>query len=151
MKKQIRSSVFETNSSSTHSFTIEKNMNKSLVDQGVLNYINLDKLVYKTSENGDWALYCETYEKKFSLIIHTVLNLDCTEEIKNNLLSILKEKCKYYVTFVHVDSDFSMFDEYYGTPFEECENLVDFQKVLYDLIDKSEDDTIIFKEIFTIW
>lgn len=150
--EQIRHGVFETNSSSTHSFTVRKtNHNSILVKDNVLNYDKLEDLVTNFEINDGWVLKCSTYEEKYSLIIHATLNLYVDEDIKDSLKNILKEKCKYNLSYDNTYVHFEMYDEENGTPFDKCKTLEDFQEVLYDLINMAEDNTITFEEKSSSW
>lgn len=150
--EQIRHGVFETNSSSTHSFTIRKtNHNFLLVKDNVLNYDKLEDLVTNFDVNDGWVLKCSTYEEKYSLIIHATLNLYVDEDIKDSLKNILKEKCKYNLSYDNIYVRFEMNDEENGNPFDKCKTLEDFQEVLYDLINMAEDNTITFEEKSSPW
>ena len=150
--EQIRHGVFETNSSSTHSFTIRKTNHSSLlVKDNVLNYDKLEDLVTNFEIDEGWVLKCSTYEEKYSLIIHTTLNLYVDEDIKDNLKNILKEKCKYNLSYDNIYVRFEMYDEENGNPFDKCKTLEDFQEVLLDLINMAEDNTITFEEKYLPW
>ena len=108
--KQIRNGVFETNSSSTHSFTVgfQNTDTHNLVQYGGLRYENLKNLVVNVEDSG-WMLVCSRYEEKFSLIVHAVLSYledsNDSEEIKNELINILKSRCEYELIILDKDEN----------------------------------------------
>lgn len=78
MKRQIRRSVFETNSSSTHAICISKG------DYNIINHIDFDV--------GDFGWECETYRSlygKASYLIIAILDLD--KETSDNYLNKLTD------------------------------------------------------------
>ena len=78
MKRQIRRSVFETNSSSTHAICISKG------DYNIINHIDFDV--------GDFGWECETYRtlhSKASYLITAILDLD--KETSDNYLNKLTD------------------------------------------------------------
>jgi len=145
--KQIRTGVFETNSSSTHSFTIKKQ--DDLVENGRLHYENLYKL--SAAVDAGWIMQCKTYEEKFSMIIHAVMDAYISEQNKNELFQLLKEQCKYEIIYTEIKESFGMYDEDEGYFFEEDMSLKGCIEVLEDLILKAEDDSIMFRESNIEW
>lgn len=88
---QIRGSVFETNSSSTHSLII-KSPTEDLVEDGIL-YLNRleDKWIINNEEYGTDFLTCRTTYEKVSLLLLLILNLELNDDGKDQLLRIIKD------------------------------------------------------------
>ena len=152
--KQIRSGVFETNSSSTHSFSIEPThtLKRSLVQDNRLHFEDLESLMTKINYD-DWVLECRTYEEKVSLIIHAIINSDFEEpSYRDHCLNFLKRNCRYELNFdVAVNPDLYMCDSEEGSLFwnasseEACEN------VIIRLLEYAKDDEIKFVEKYVLW
>ena len=83
--KTIRRGVFETNSSSTHSISIEKigaskgRDPKPLLENGILNLDNLENYENNLDYRG-YILTCETFETKLAVVASWIKNLDYFSE-----------------------------------------------------------------------
>ena len=98
--KTTRSSVFESNSSSTHSVTIStkgassKQPVRPLVTEGTLNPSALKD--YSVSLGEASVIVCDTRDKKAAIVCHWLENSeDVSEETKQAALELLKTLCDY--------------------------------------------------------
>lgn len=108
--KQIRSGVFETNSSSTHSFTIVNKPN--LVDGVKLLWYNLKEKKISTGDDGGFVLICETCEEKLSLIVWSLLS-DYQDEVKlMELLAFLEAETGFEIEFKDIKQSYESIDLY---------------------------------------
>lgn len=149
--KQIRSGVFETNSSSTHSFSIHM-LNRSLVQDNRLHFEDLESLMIKINYD-DWVIECRTYEEKVSLIIHAIINSDFKEpSYRDHCLNFLKRNCRYELNFdVAVNPDLYMYDEDAGGTFWNIDSEEACENVIIRLLEYAKDDEIKFVEKYVIW
>lgn len=136
--RTIRKGVFETNSSSTHSITIEtigskKILARPLIKDGVLNIDHLQDYKKKISYSG-YILNCESFETKLAIVASYVAGLD---EFKMELLNILKER-------------FELIDikgENYFCPYSECgQNIFPYEGTLEKFTSSLEDLIEIIKD-----
>ena len=104
--KQIRSGVFETNSSSTHSFTIVDSIN--LLENGKLNWFKLKDKKISSSYDTGFVLVCTTYEEKISFLVYSVLNLYITDAQKTQLLDIIREETGWEIEFIDVSEEYNI-------------------------------------------
>lgn len=138
---QIRESVFETNSSSTHSLVIKKREDASesnLFENGVLYADRLHSYwLNPGTEYGTSYLNCHNFYQKLSLVINLLDNYreDIDEDIIDDLVKYIEER---YVLSVVNKLSFGYIE--YGDPFENCEVKEDFQNILDDLLEKCEDN-----------
>lgn len=129
MKRQIRRKVFETNSSSMHSLTVEK--------LGVTEYLHVDEVENKVIVNyGEFGWGYDEYtdpETKLSYLITMLAQYSCddiydTDEFKeiNDIVAqrcecdgiLIDESYSGYVDHQSVDNINSLMDEY-GCTIEE--------------------------------
>ena len=97
--KTIRSNVFETNSSSTHSISIIKSDDqysdrKSLVENNVLFPMRLYSHGLTLLDSESRILTCSTKDEKFSMLIHWLLDANSYKEDKS----------------VHIDDNYTLAD-----------------------------------------
>jgi hypothetical protein len=137
--KTIRTNTFETNSSSTHSVTIQtkgsgkSNRNKPLVDdQGRLVPKNLSS--YTRSVGDATFTTCETKDQKAAIVINwlrsRIDDSDISEETVTKATEILVKKCGY----TGVD-EYNNYDFYPSTEWGICGD--------DDYIEKIEDELTI--------
>lgn len=82
--RQIRNGVFETNSSSTHSFCISK---ESVKDENIPNYLNI-----RTNEDFGWSADCYNSPEEKAAYLCTVMEWCELDAEKEEFLNKLKNE-----------------------------------------------------------
>ena len=151
--KTIRSNVFETNSSSTHSISIQKKSNvifkNPLVENGVLIPQNLRSYFYNNTREDDHLIICDNKDKKAALFCHYALEFfyDDTDKFSDFIIK-LKSELNYSDIDINFSSDFNPYCEYdnpeilndpetFSKSFGEIVNLILDDDVI--IIDKTEE------------
>lgn len=115
--KTIRSNVFETNSSSTHSISIQKRSNmifkNPLVENGVLLPENLRS--YFDNNTDDRLIICDNKDKKAALFCHYALEFfyDDVDKFSDFVIKLKSE-----LNYSDIDINFSL----YFSPYCEYDN-----------------------------
>ena len=143
--KTIRKGVFETNSSSTHSISIEKigaskgRDPKPLLENGILNIDNLSSYENNLDYRG-YILNCETFETKLAVVASWINNLDYYRD------EIMLEFEKEFNIKVIGDSKYYPYDEDGNNPFPYDGELYEFIDSLKELIEVINDPTMKIEE-----
>ena len=151
--KTIRTNCFETNSSSTHSFTIVSKKDiitdgrGILVQNGVLNPGELrNTSAFHKLEYGDggFSLQAKTFEEKASLTLLHLSNVECDEDATKSLLieytKDLIVNSNRGVTSVNYNNK----DRYYGFY---CYDEDGRRTYIQQIEQQHESDTLAMKEI----
>jgi hypothetical protein len=120
MVETVRHSVFETNSSSTHSITVGENKPQVLIKNNILNVINLEPDIHIDYSETTINIF-KTTESKLGLLIHYLLSLlNDDESIEldefNECINYIKRKyslkdIKYtYGNYCPITEDMEMLD-----------------------------------------
>ena len=139
--KTIRRGVFETNSSSTHSISIEKigapkgRELKPLLEDGVLNLDNLENYENNLDYIG-YILTCETFETKLAVVASWIKNLEYFSE------EVLEEFEKEFNIKVIGKAKYYPYGEYSDKPFPYDGELEEFINSLKELIGVINDPTM---------
>ena len=125
--RTCRRGVFETNSSSSHSVTISKLDDIELLSEGNLYPSFLDR--YEISVGEGWTLYCDTFEKKLSLLCHWLMHYN-DEENKINIDSWFSYICEKtgINNIIPFRYKYTCFYEYF-TVFEPVDGLISKENV----------------------
>lgn len=148
MKKAIRVSVWETNSSSCHSVSVSRKSNKDY--ESIRHHIDLDGILHIEPEEFGWEQkkYRFPYNKiqyAFEMILMTELSYDERKKItKNSDLNIIYntegfinlktllistiDECKDVV----IDTDFTYYDNLGYIDHQSCEGYNSLQEFLND-------------------
>lgn len=136
MATTIRKNIFETNSSSSHSLSIEKVEEKDIeIIDGILNINDLEKFNFDfNSWNDESIITCDTRNKKLALAFSMMIN-DYNDDYESEYHELLVNKFnnlaeKYNVKVI---GEYSVWDE---------------QNDIDRLIDIIDDDSYVVRSIY---
>jgi len=138
--KTIRNGIFETNSSSSHSITIEDIINKdnTILKEGVLNTKILLNYVVYYSDGIGYTLNCDTLEKKLALVVYWIVDIFYEEPtLKDFYIHKLIEIYSLTDIILPLDYDFTLDSDNYDEIFINRRN---FEENFEDLLKVVNDD-----------
>ena len=134
MHKKIRHSVFETNSSSSHSLTIAEPNVLDMLEDGVLFINRIPKIILESSNSSNSSITTATTQlEKLAFVIACLktepeyLDKGVADEL------VLKLIAFYNINKIESDKYYSIWDEYYtiiSKSFEELIELINNDLVL---------------------
>lgn len=150
--KKIRTGIFETNSSSSHSITIQKvGKYKPLVEDDILYPSRLKQYeVSLAMHDGGHVLKCDTTHTKAALVIHWLQAYIDHGEVTNDYLDYLIKELPYNKVVFEKDgnfkSDYYPYLEYDGDSLDLSSDFEKDKEVLDLWIERIFDDNIIIED-----